>query len=327
MESSLNQLGASASWGATGWLLFGIIILFFLWLDLKSHKDSKEISAWNAGLWTMVWIGLSACFAGYIYYTRGSEDATLFVAAYLLEKGLAIDNLFVISAVITTFGISGVFAHRILHWGIMGALVFRGLIIGFGAALLQMSDAVIGVLGVLVLFSAWAMWRSSEDSDVDPRDHWAVRWIGKIKFLPPVADWETGKSFVVRNKGKLYITVGFLAVFYIELLDVAFAFDSIPAIFGITQDLFLIYTSNIFAILGLRQMYFLLAAAEDYLSRLETAVVLILVFIGVKMLLTLVGIHVPVMVSLAVVAGGLVGGVLWSFIDPVADDEEEEQKV
>ena len=297
--------------------IFIAVVILFLIIDLKSHTEDKPISLRNATIWSAIWIAVSLVFAGYIYYTRGSEQMSLFLAGYFLEKSLAVDNLFVFMAIFASFSVDDKFQHRVLYYGILGALVLRFVFIAAGTSLLFLGEWVLGLFGAFVLWTAWKMWqtmRQGEEDITDYTNHWSVRY---TKRVVPIYPRLVGHNFFTKAGGSLAVTPLFLCLVCIEVADVMFAFDSVPAIIAVTQIPFLVYTSNIFAILGLRSLYFLLSAAKRLLIHLEKAVIGILAYIGIKMLLSVFGIiHIPAMVSLFVVLGGLAIGVLASLVFP-----------
>lgn len=303
-------------------IIFLVVILFFLWVDLHSHKADKPVSAKNAVMWTSIWVTLAMGFALYIGYSFGADQAHLFLAGYLLEESLAIDNLFVIMAIFTSFSIKENLQHRVLYYGILGALIMRLIFVAAGTSLVQMfGPYALAAFGLFVLWTAWKMWQhmiADHEEIVDYSQHWAVRWTSKFV---PVHTQLSGHDFFIKcsENGKHIwkATPLFLCLIVVEISDVMFAFDSIPAIIAITQEPFLVYTSNIFAILGLRSLYFLLVAAKRYLRHLEKAVIAILAFIGVKMLLAVGGFaHLPPLVSLSIVGGLIAVGIIASVVLP-----------
>lgn len=305
-------------------LLFVVIVVVSLWTDLRAHRHDQVISVKNAAAWSAVWIALALAFCGYVGLTHGGNDASLFLTGYLLEKSLSVDNLFVIMAIFTSFSIKDEFQHRVLYYGILGALVLRLIFVAAGTSLVAVGGKfVLGLFGLFVLWSAWKMWQSmhSEQQEIeDYTNHFAVRWTRKFLPVHPYLD---GHNFFTRSNGVLNATPLFLCLVTVEMADVMFAFDSVPAIIAVTEKPFLVYTSNIFAILGLRSLYFLLAAAKRYLCHLEKAVIGILVFIGFKMLAGVAGVaHIKPMVSLAVVLGLLAVGIAASYVFPEKDDSE-----
>jgi tellurite resistance protein TerC len=322
---------------ATSILMFGLPVIFFLWLDLHLHRTDKPMSFGNAAGWSAAWVALAFMFAGYIGHRYGKENAWLFITGYLLEQSLSIDNLFVFMAIFASFAIPDVFQHRVLYYGIVGAVVLRLVFIVLGTSLLVAGDmsptlhtTIFALFGFVVLWSGFQMYRALQrgGSEVaDYSDHWSVRWTRRVM---PVHPHLSGHDFFVRRDGRWHATPLFLCLIAVDVVDVAFAFDSVPAVIAVTREPFLIITSNIFAILGLRSMYFLLTAARRYLCHLDKAVVAILFFIGAKLLLE--AFHAPLQsmlghsleisaaVSLIVVVGTLAIGVIGSLVFP---DREE----
>lgn len=315
-------------------VIFAVIVIAALLLDLFAHKQDKPISMRDAALWSVFWIALSLAFAMYIGLTHGKAQGMLFVTGYFLEKSLSVDNLFVFIAVFSSFSIRPEFQHRVLYYGIIGAIVMRMLFIGLGTSVIAVFGKwALTAFGLFVLWTAWKMWQQSKEDTQemeDYSDHWSVRLTKRIFPVSPRLD---GHNFFTRLDGVLCATPLFLCLVTIEIADVMFAFDSVPAIFSVFAGLkdplplgtqtFLVYTSNIFAILGLRSLYFLLAAANRFLVHLEKAVIAILVFIGLKMLVGVVDMfHIPAEVSLTVVLGLLVAGIVGSYIFPEKEENE-----
>ena len=253
-------------------VLFCVLII----VCLHAHQADKPVSARNAAIWSCIWVGLALVFAGYIGYSFGSEQVQLFLTGYLLEKSLSVDNLFVIMAIFSSFAVKDAFQHRVLYYGVLGALVLRLIFVAAGSSLVAMfGPYALASFGIFVLWTAWKMWQSMHSGEkeeiVDYSEHWAVRY---TKRFIPVHNQLSGHDFFVKapdTTGKLIwkATPLFLCLFVVEVSDVMFAFDSVPAIIAVTHDPFLVYTSNVFAILGLRSMYFLLAAGKRYLRHLE----------------------------------------------------------
>jgi len=316
------MIGHYSIWNA---LAFGAIVIVALIVDLFAHKADKPISMRDAALWSAFWVALSLGFAWYVGATHGADDAYLFLAGYTLEKALSVDNLFVFIAIFSAFSIKDAFQHRVLYYGILGALVMRVIFVALGTSILQMFDKwALTAFGLFVLWSAWKMWKQSREESaeiVDYSHHWAVKMTQKFF---PVHPQLVGHNFFTRVDGVLKCTPLFLCLVVIEIADVMFAFDSVPAVIAVTRDPFLVYTSNIFAILGLRSLYFLLAGANRFLVHLEKSVIAVLAFIGVKMLVTVAAdIHMPPLVSLAIVLGLLAFGIVASFIWPAKEEEQE----
>ena len=380
-----SQLGTSLITAYSVWNMgaFAAIVVLALWIDLCTHKKDEPITLRNATIWSTVWVVVSLLFACYIGYTHGRDQASLFLAGYLLEKSLSVDNLFVFMSVFAYFGIVDKYQHRILYFGILGALLLRFIFISAGSSLLLISKTcrelaimagmpaefipaafvalfiayIIVVLGgyrylkitfnwfhisffvcqlvllgstlflgltiknaAMITFGAFVLWSAvqmvTQDTAGDEEvDDYSEKWYVKITTrIFPVHPQKVGHAFFTRQNGILHITPMFICLIAIEFTDVAFAFDSVPAVISITQEPFLVYTSNIFAILGLRSMYFLLTAAKKYLRYLDKSVIVILVFIGIKMLLEVGSIHIPADVSLAVVLGCLATGIAFSLL-------------
>jgi len=311
--------------GYSPWEVIPFIVIVFaaLWIDLCAHKKDEPVSLKNAVTWSFIWVLVSVGFAGYIYQNHGAEKASLFLSGYLLEKSLSVDNLFVFMAIFASFSVKDEYQHRILYFGILGALALRFIFVAAGTSLLLFGEWVLLLFGALVLWSAWQMYNAGGDDGEeieDYTDHWSVRIAKKFFRVHP---HRVGHNFFTTQNSQLHVTPLFLCLVAVEISDVMFAFDSVPAVIAITQEPFLVYTSNIFAILGLRSMYFLLAAAKRYLCHLEKAVIGILVFIGVKMIVGFFGFHISPNISLVVVLLGLTIGVVASIAYPEPEEEME----
>ncbi len=299
-------------------VIFSIVVVGFLLLDLYAHRDDKPPTLKNALLWCIFWEALSQSFGIYVLMTHGGRDYSLFLAGYFLEKSLSVDNLFVIMAIFAAFSIKDAFQRRVLYYGIVGALVLRLVFVAAGSTLLMaFGDYALTAFGIFVLWSAWKMWKSMNADTHEVTDyahHWSVRMTQRFIPVHPALE---GHSFFTKINGRWFATPLLLCLVCIEFADVLFAFDSVPAIIAITEKPFLVYTSNIFAILGLRSLYFLLAAARRFLCHLEKAVIGILAYIGIKMLLDVAGvIHISPYISLFIVLGLLSLGIAASFIWP-----------
>lgn len=308
------------------WVGFILFILFLLYLDLAIlNRKEHAVEPREAGLLSLMWIGLSLVFNVAIFFAyenhwlgigldlghimSGKEAALNFFTGYLVEKSLSIDNLFVIAMIFAYFKISPQFQHRILFWGILGAIIFRAIMILVGATLMNTFEWITYLFGGILIFSAAKMLIARHDN-IDPYQNPVVKLVKRFYLISK--DENTSSFFTIEN-GKRAVTIPFLALIVIELTDIMFAVDSIPAIFAITTDPFLVFTSNIFAILGLRSLYFLLAAVIDRFRYLKMSLVFILAFVGVKMLL----VHhfkFPVWVSLSFIIGILVVGIIASII-------------
>src|SRR5690606_20169978 len=277
------------------WIVFIAAILFFLALDLGVfNKTPHIISSKEAGKWTTIFVTISFLFSGIIYwiYQNGfinnptnltPELAVMkYITGYLIELSLSVDNIFVIAVIFTSFKIPQKYQHRVLFWGILGAIVFRGLMIFFGVILINKFSWMTYIFGLFLLFTAAKMLFKKDEEEYNPKKSFIYRSLRKIM---PVTTHMDGEHFFVKRRHITAATPLFVALIVIELMDVLFALDSVPAILAITPDPFLVFSSNIFAILGLRSMYFFLAHMLDKFAHLEYSLIAILTFVGVKMLL------------------------------------------
>ena len=301
------------------WILFYVLVFIMLIVDLKmfGKKGQHEVSVREALQMTAVWIGVSLLFAAgiYLWYPVGDshEMAIEFLAGYLIEKSLSMDNLFVFLMLFSFFGIERKYQHEVLFWGIFGALVLRSIFIFAGAAMVERFEWVLGLFGLFLLYTGAKMFGHDDSIQADPSKNIIVRWFKK--FFPVTTEMH-GESFFVRSEaGRLVATPLFVTLLVIETTDVAFAVDSIPAVFSVSRDPFIVLTSNIFAILGLRALYFALAAVAKYFKYLKYGLGVILIFVGVKMLLSVTyHIEVPTVFSLATIFGLLVISMLASVV-------------
>ena len=292
------------------WLVFNAFVLGMLALDLLVfHRKAHEVSLREAFTWSVVWISLALIFNLGIYYLWGSEKAMEFLAGYLIEKSLSVDNIFVFIMIFSYFAVPPMYQHRILFWGILGALIMRAIFIAAGAALLSAFHWIIYIFGGFLIITGIKMFFAG-DEKIEPEKNPAVVLLRR--WMPITKDYQ-GQRFFVRIDGRRWATPLFVVLLVIETTDVIFAVDSIPAIFAITLDPFIVYTSNIFAILGLRALYFLLAGILEMFRYLKVGLSFVLCFVGIKMMI--VDFYkVPITVSLAVVAGILVISILASLV-------------
>ena len=296
------------------WIVFYVAVLVMLVIDLKmfGRKGQHEANVGEALRMTAVWIVVSLVFCVGIYFLyphNPHEMAMEFLAGYLIEKSLSMDNLFVFLMLFTYFGIERKYQHEVLFWGIFGALVLRSIFIFAGAAAVERFEWVLGLFGLFLIYTGAKMFFHDEDETPDLSKNFIVRGFDKV--FPVTKELHGDKFFIIEN-GKRVATPLFVALLVIETTDVAFAVDSIPAVFSVSRDPFIVLTSNIFAILGLRALYFALAAVAQYFKLLKYALGVILVFVGCKMLLGLYGIEVSTPVSLGVIVGVLALSVLFS---------------
>lgn len=291
------------------WIIFNLAVIFMLALDLGLfHKKSHTPTYGEALKWSTLWVALALLFAGWISYDQNIEWGTLFLTGYVIEKSLSLDNIMVFAIIFQTLKIPIQYQHKVLFWGIIGALGLRFIMIWGGVLLLQKFHFVIYIFGGLLILSGLKIFFPTSQAN-DVQEGWSWRLLRKI--LPIHKNYE-GQNFFLKHKGKIFATPLLMALILIELSDIVFAVDSIPAIFAITQDPFIIYTSNVFAILGLRSLYFLLANAMNHLRFLKKGLALILCFVGLKMLNF---IKIPTLYSLVIILVILGGAALasWSF--------------
>jgi tellurite resistance protein TerC len=294
------------------WVGFTVFVLVMLALDLGVfHRKAHAVSSREALTWTFVWITLSLLFNAWVYWIFGPEHALEFLTGYLIEKALSVDNLFVFLVLFSYFSVSPRLQHRVLYWGILGALIMRAVFIFAGAALIQKFHWVLYVFGVFLVYTGIKLLTQREEK-LDPEKNPALRAFRRV--VRAVPDYR-GASFAVKEAGKWYATPLLMVLIVVETTDIVFAVDSIPAIFAVTTDPFIVYTSNIFAILGLRALYFLLAGMMGKFRFLKVGLGLVLAFVGVKMLVADL-VKVPIAISLGVVAGLLVVSVVASLIYP-----------
>lgn len=264
------------------WVGFNVFVLVMLWLDLAVfHKKDTEVKLKEAIGWSAFWIILALLFNVGVYFVLDKQKALEFFTAYLLEKSLSVDNLFVFILIFGFFKIKPQYQHRILFWGILGALVMRALFIFAGVALIQKFTWLMYLFGLFLIYSGLKiLFEKEKEESIDPNKNIAIRLFRK---LMPVTNDSTETHFFVRKNKRLHATHFFLALVFIEFSDVIFALDSIPAVLSVSKDIFIVYTSNIFAILGLRSLYFALSGVMMYFYYLKYALAGILSFIGVKM--------------------------------------------
>jgi tellurite resistance protein TerC len=292
------------------WAAFFLIVFVMLAIDLGLfQRKAHAVQMKEAAIWTGVWIGLALLFGFGIYLWQGTEPALAYYTGYVIEKALSVDNLFVFALIFGLFAVPPVFQHRVLFWGVLGALIMRGIFIFAGSALLMRFHWVIYVFGAFLVFTAFKLLREKE-VEVHPENNPVVKLFRK--FVPMTPEYH-GEKFFIRDGGRLVATLLFLVLIVVESTDLVFAVDSIPAIFAVTQEPFLIYTSNVFAILGLRSLYFLLAGAMGKFYYLRTALAAILGYVGIKMLLSGV-FHIPVGFSLGLILVALVAAIAASLL-------------
>lgn len=299
---------------ATGlWVGFSLFILIMLSLDLGLfNRQAHRITYREATTWSVVWITLAIIFAGIVFWYQGTDLGLKFLTGYVIELSLSVDNLFVFLLIFSYFKVPAKVQHRVLFWGVMGALVMRLTMIFIGAALIERFHWVIYIFGVFLIYTGIKMFRQ-EDTELQPEENPVVRLV--TRFIPITRHYE-GEKFFTQINGRRTGTLLLLVLVIVEVTDLVFAVDSIPAIFAITTNTFIVYTSNVFAILGLRSMYFLLAGVVEKFQYLRMGLAIVLTFIGAKMLLEAFHIDIQVWVSLVVVATVLLSSVAASLLWP-----------
>lgn len=293
------------------WIAFGVLMVVMLVLDLGMNRKAHTVTFRQALVWSMVWVALALAFNVGIYVFLGKIKALEFFTGYIIEKSLSVDNLFVFIMIFSYFKIRGEHQARILKWGIIGALVLRGVFIFAGIELLSAFGWMFYLFGALLLFTAWKMAFGGDEEEVHPDKNLLVMLARK---LFPFTKRVRGDWFFKRRNGMLVASPLFLTLVMVESSDILFAIDSIPAIFAVTLDPLIVFTSNIFAIMGLRALYFLLASVMGMFVYLKLGISSILAFVGGKMIATAMGTHIPIQVSLLVIFTCLSMSVLASLI-------------
>jgi tellurite resistance protein TerC len=323
------------------YLGFLLLVFVLLAVDLGIfHRKAHAVSIREAAAWSVVWVTVALVFNASLYLLMrwhfpqdarlmavpgfdpllaARETALEFLAGYVVEYSLSVDNIFVFVVVLGYFGVPAAYQHRVLFFGILGALVFRGIFIALGAALLQF-EWVVWLFGAFLLFTGLRMMWSGDEGPVEPHERWVIR---EFRRRFPVTGGFHGQSFFVREAGRLHATPLFICLLFLEMTDILFAVDSVPAIFGLTREPFVVFTSNVFAILGLRNLYFLLAGAVDQFHFLRYGLGIVLVFVGVKMtvLNRLWDGHFPITWSLAAIVGVIAASIALSLLYPKKPEE------
>lgn len=313
------------------WIIFIACILLFLALDLGVfNKKAHVIQTKEAAIWTSIWVSIALMFSGVIWwlFSEGLTpnptglkpgDAVLkYITGYLIEFSLSIDNVFVIAVIFRSFRIPDLYQHRVLFWGILGAILFRAIMIVFGVALINQFDWIIYVFGAFLIYTAYKMLKS-DGSEFNPKESFVFK---KLRKILPFTAFMNGDHFFIRKRGIRVATPLLMALIIIELTDILFALDSIPAILAITADPFIVFSSNILAIMGLRSMYFLISRMLDKFRFINYSLVAILTFVGLKMIFSH-HIEMPEWLSLAVISLALLGGILASLLIPVKELQSE----
>jgi tellurite resistance protein TerC len=319
-SSAAHSLKLGLHVEAWEWVAFVALVIGLILADLfLFHRDAHEVTVREAAIESAVWITIGLSFALVIWARHGGPAAGQYVSGYLIEESLSIDNVFVWAVILTFFQVPMAYRFRVLFWGIFGALVLRAVFIFAGVALVERFDKLLYVFGAFLVYTAWKIARHDE-AEVHPDSNLALRAVRKV--LPSTNEYDGQKMFT-RRSGRLLATPLFAVLIMIESTDVIFAVDSIPAIFGVSQEQFIIFTSNAFAILGLRSLYFCLAGMADKFRYLNAGLGVILAFVGVKMILATADVvHLPTWAALAVIVGVLAVAVVASLRADARDRDE-----
>ncbi len=290
------------------WISFIGLILFLLALDLGVfHRKSHEVKFKEALVWSIVWISLAFLFNGLVYFWFGYDRALEFLTGYLIEKSLSVDNIFVFILLFGAFKVPAIYQHRVLFWGILGALIMRAILVLVGAQLLVHFHEIVYLFGAFLIFTGIKMYRDRNE-EAHPEQGAFVKLLQRI--LPMTKDFR-GEKFIVKEQNKWLVTPLFLVLMAVEFTDLVFAVDSIPAIFAVTNDPFIVFTSNIFAILGLRSLYFMLGGVIHKFKYLKVGLAMVLIFVGTKMVIAPFY-KVPIILSLMIITGMIAGSIIYS---------------
>ncbi len=310
------------------WIGFAATVVLSLAVDLLSHRDDHVIGFREAARWSAVWVGLAVVFGGVVFAVLGADAGVEYTTAWLLEKSLSVDNLFVFALIFGYFKVPREYQHRVLFFGVMGALVFRGIFLALGVAVVSRFTAVLFAFAAILLYSAWKLLKDEDEDSYDPGRSFGVRL---LKRFYPMTDEYHGTRFFIKEAGKRVATPLLAVVVAVEAADLVFAVDSVPAVLAVSDDPFIVYTSNAFAILGLRALYFLLSGLLDRFHYLGKGLAVILAFIGVKLVLQ--ASHkvidpsipeVPSLLSLGVIVTVLTASVVLSLLRPLPPQEAPE---
>ena len=301
------------------WIGFNVFILAMLALDLGVfHRKSHIVTLKESLTWTGVWIALALAFNAGVWHYAGPQKALEFFTGYVIEKSLSVDNVFVFVLLFSYFAVPPVYQHKVLFWGILGALIMRAIMIAVGAVLIAKFAWIIYVFGVFLILTGIKMIVKREE-EIHPERNPVVRW---FKRLMPVTPEYRGGNFFVREQGVLMATPLFVVLLLVEFSDLIFAVDSIPAIFAVTKDPFIVYTSNVFAILGLRSLYFALAGVMNKFHYLKIGLGVVLSFVGLKMLLAHTAWKIDTLLSLGIIVLILAVSMIWSLVKPLKPKSE-----
>ena len=292
------------------WIGFNLFVIAMLAIDLGIfHRKAHTVSLKEALIWSGVWITLALVFNAGLYVLRGPDPALQFFTGWLIEKSLSVDNIFIFVLLFSFFSVPAAYQHRVLFWGIIGALIMRGILIGVGSVLLEQFHWILYIFGVFLIFTGIRMGLQKE-TQIHPEKNPLLKFVRRA--VPVTSDY-VQDHFVVRRVGQLMVTPLLLVLLIVESTDLVFAVDSIPAVFAVTRDPYIVYTSNVFAILGLRSLYFVFANVIDKFTYLKLGLAVILTYVGIKMLLADIY-PIPTLLSLAIIALVLAGAIVASIL-------------
>jgi tellurite resistance protein TerC len=304
--------------GIWWWVGFNVLVLGLLLLDLfVFHREAHEVKPKEAAAWSVFWVVLSLLFNAFVFWQFGHQAGVEFLTGYLIEKSLSVDNLFVFVMVFSYFRVPARYQHRVLFWGIIGALILRAILIGVGAYLIAQFEWMIYLFGAFLVYTGIRMSLEKETA-IEVEANPLIKVLRKVL---PITNRYHDQSFLVSEGGKWVATPLLVVLVMVESTDVIFALDSIPAIFAVTKNPFIVYTSNIFAILGLRALYFLLANVIDKFHLLKYGLSIVLTYIGMKMIVTAFDIHIDTLISLAIVGAVLTLSIVLSLLFPQKESE------
>ncbi len=305
------------------WILFGLFIVVAIWLDLGVfHRKPHEVKYKEALILSIFWISLAIVFNIIVYFWRGTQSALEFLTAYLVEKSLSLDNVFVFLMIFKYFGVKSTYQHKVLFWGLLGAIIMRAIFIFSGITLLKIFHPIIYLFGIILIISGVKI-ATQEKKEIHPEKNTLIKLFRRFFKITP--DYVDGKFFVRQGKS-LFATPLFVTLLFVESTDVMFAVDSVPAVLAISQDPFIVYTSNIFAILGLRSLYFLIAGVISLFRYFKYGLAIILIFVGIKMMISDIY-KIPTLISLTIVFSIITISILASVIIPPREEKITEVEI
>jgi tellurite resistance protein TerC len=303
------------------YLVFGIVIVLSIVIDLGMFTRKGATISLKMALWTSIfWIALGLAFGIFVWYEKGYTSTLEYYSAYLMEKSLSIDNIFVFVLIFSVFGIKEEHLGRALFIGVLMAIILRIIFITVGVALVEKFEWILYIFGAFLVYTGIKMLRSSKEEEFDPHKNPAYKF---MKRVLPLVPHDGGGRYFIREKGKRFYTTLFVVVVLLAVIDIVFAVDSIPAVMGISRDKLIIYTSNIFAVLGLRSLFFLLRGAANKFVYLQQGIAVVLIFIGLKMLAEIFHFDVPIYISMMVIVICIAGSIFYSIQYPPEDEEKE----